>query len=688
MEASPSGSPPDSGHNADELRERLIAAEEELRALREGQRRLAHLYDAIRTKLEKQQFGQQQILQEIARQANEIKAAAGLSQHILQSRIWRTLVWLASIVLRIQNMKPQRPISHGTPAASGPIATPAPKAKPSAAKPILRASSSRYTQGTTTTGQWTETIRSVLAASPRPQGKTPRISIVTPTWNTKMSWFAEAALSVIEQSCPDWEWCIIDDGSTTTDFQELFSVLEETGQVKIQRLGHEGISQASNAGVESASGEYVCFLDHDDLLRPTAIEDCLEVLDQGFDAVYTDSDKVDEAGFRREPFHKPDWSPEYFRGVMYVGHLLCVRRSLALAVGGFDPHYNGVQDFEFMLRFSEKSQRIGHIGKVLYHWRAVPGSVAASTDAKDGLGRLQAEGVQAHLSRLALPATAAAQSISHRVRIVPLPMQTHPLLSIIIPTKDTPDVLESCLSGLFEKTTYPKFEIICVDNETTDPRALHILRSYPVKRVLFPGRFNFSRANNLGSCRASGEYLVFMNNDIEVITPDWAEELLYYARQDDVGATSGLLLYPDGSVQHAGVVLGCRGTADHVLRHARADSDGYAGSLSCAHEVSAVTAACTMLKKEIFDRVGGFNEHYFTAYQDVDLCLQLRSLGKGNIFTPRATFFHRESYSRGQYYDLVDRNLLLDRWEDVIASDPYYNPNFDVESCDYTLRSG
>jgi len=274
----------------------------------------------------------------------------------------------------------------------------------------------------------------------------------------------------------------------------------------------------------------------------------------------------------------------------------------------------------------------------------------------------------------------------HRVRIVPLPRSSHPVVSIVIPTKDAPEVLERCLSSIRQRTTYPAFEIVCVDNETSDPRALELLRTSPVKRLLFPGQFNFSRANNCGARRASGEYLVFMNNDIEVITPDWIQEMLYYAEQNDVGAVGGLLLYPDHTVQHAGVVLGCRGTADHVLRRAPANSDGYAGSLCCAREVSAVTAACAMLKREIFERIGGFNEHYFTTYQDVDLCLQLRSMGRRNMFCPRAAFLHLESYSRGSYYDFVDRNLLLDRWEEMIASDPYYNPNFDVEACDYSLR--
>lgn len=435
-----------------------------------------------------------------------------------------------------------------------------------------------------------------------------------------------------------------------------------------------------------ASAGFVCFLDHDDLLAPAALEECLAALAEGLDAVYTDQDKIDELGFRGDPFHKPDWSPEYLRGMMYVGHLLCVRRDLALLAGGFDPHFDGVQDFEFLLRYSERTQRIGHLSRILYHWRAVPGSLASSLDAKTGIDRLQAEAVQGQLDRLGLPGRAECGALPHRVRVVPLPLREHPRVSILIPAKDMPDVLETCLSSLFEKTSYPNFEVICIDHQTTDPRPSRLMTTYPVRRVRFAAQFNLSAASNFGARNARGEYLVFLNNDIEVITPRWIEEMLYYAAQDDVGAVGGLLLHPDGSVQHAGVVLGGRGTADHVLQHG-GDSDGYAGSLSCAREVSAVTAACMMVKKRLFDQAGGFHEHYSVAYQDVDFCLELRSMGMRNIFAASAVFLHPESCLQGSCYDLADRKLFLDRWKNVIhASDPYCNPNFDLHACDYSLK--
>jgi len=514
----------------------------------------------------------------------------------------------------------------------------------------------------------------------------PFISVITPTWNTKPEWFSELAVSLLEQSFLDWEWCIVDDNSSNISFQECFANLQ-LPNVQIERLKErKGISGATNHGLNMARGKFVCFVDHDDLLPRNALATCLESIDGGVDAIYTDSDKIDEQGRRSEPFHKPDWSPEYFRGVMYVGHLLCVRRQVALEIGGFDSQFDGVQDFEFFLRFSEKTDRIRHVPEILYHWRTVPGSVATQTDAKGDLGRLQRAAVQAQLDRLGLRADAKEGEYPHRVKIVPHPRVSWPKVSVIIPTKNSPDILRQSLYSLFARTTYSNFEVVCVDNETSDRQALEEMKNAPIQRVILSGQFNFSKANNLALQYSTGEYLVFMNNDIEVVSPDWIEQMLYYAEQADVGAVGALLVYPDGNVQHAGIVLGCRGTGDHVLRGIPGDADGYAGSLSCAREVTAVTAACLMLRRELFLSLGGLNEHFFTAYQDLDLCLRIRDQKKRIIFTPQARFVHRESVSRGKYYDFVDRNLLLDYWEPLIKQgDPYYNPHLSLEPCDYSL---
>lgn len=513
-------------------------------------------------------------------------------------------------------------------------------------------------------------------------------SIITPTYNTKPQWLAEAALSVLEQSFGNWEWCLVDDGSTD---RELLRLLEQLGsahrRVRVAFQENAGISAATNRALEMATGKFVCFLDHDDLLASDALARMQEKLSGGFDVVYSDEDKLEDAsGARVEPFFKPAWSPEYLRGVMYVGHLLCVRCEIAQRVG-FDSTYDGIQDFEFMLRVGESGANIGHLPEVLYHWRKTAGSIAENSDAKSGIDALQVRAVNAHLSRIGLPGRAETK-LPHRLRIVPFAREKHPRVSIIIPSRDAPEHVGRCLRTLFGNTSYPDFEVIVMDNDTSDPDAVRILAEHPIRRIPFPGKFNFSRANNQGVAAAEGEFIVFLNNDTEIITPGWLQHLLYYAGQQDVGAAGALLVYDDRTVQHGGVALGMRGTADHLMRDFPMGVDGYAGSLACAREVSAVTAACMMMRKSLFHETGGFNERYFTAYQDLDLCLRLRARGLRVVHTPEAVVVHHEWTSRKTYYDMVDRMLLLDQWEPVIeAGDPYYNRNLNLERGDYSPAS-
>ena len=523
----------------------------------------------------------------------------------------------------------------------------------------------------------------------RGRSQPPVISVITPTHNTKPEWIAEAGLSLLNQTFADWEWCIVDDHSDNRETKKLLELLTNvSGRIQISSSPDKGISAANNHALDLARGDHVCFLDHDDLLHPQALESIHRKLGEGYDVVYSDEDKLeDESGELVEPFFKPDWSPEYFRGAMYVGHLLCVQRDLAIKIR-FDSAFDGVQDFEFMLRLSESNPRIGHIPRILYHWRKTAGSVAEKTDAKPHLGLLQERAVNAHLERLKLPARAEQAQLPHRLKIVPTKRESYPRISIIIPTRDAADVLDHCLKSVFEKTSHPDFEVIVMDNETSDPIALDLMKSYPVRRIEFPGKFNFSRANNNGAAATTGKLLVFLNNDTEVVNPDWLQSLSYYAEQPDVGAVGALLVYDDRTVQHAGVALGMRGTADHTMRRFPIDVDGYAGSLVCAREVSAVTGACLMIDKQLFEQAGGFNPHFFTAYQDVDLCLRLRERGLRVIYTPQALLLHHESVSRQSYYDMIDRMLLLDLWEDVIErGDPYYNCNLDLERGDYSRRS-
>jgi O-antigen biosynthesis protein len=375
--------------------------------------------------------------------------------------------------------------------------------------------------------------------------------------------------------------------------------------------------------------------------------------------------------------------------VMYVGHLLVLRRSLVESLGGLDPAFDGVQDFELMLRVSERTDRIEHIPRVLYHWRKIPHSVAASLDAKEGISELQAAAVNRHLERSGARAFARPNpELPHRVLIHHKPRPRWPRVTVIVPTKDAPGQLGRCLDSIFSRSTYPNFGVVLVDNGTTDPEALRMFDRHPVEVLPFEEPFNFSRVNNVGACHADGDYVLFLNNDTEVQTPEWIEAMVNLAEPDGVGAVGPLLLYPNGRVQHAGVVLGLRGTADHIMRGFPASADGYAGSLSCTREVSAVTAACMLMRRGLFLDLDGFDEHFATHYQDVDLCLRIRRSGRRVLYTPRAVLRHDEGATRGDHYDHLDRALLLDAWGETIAcGDPYYNASLSLAGADYEPRA-
>ncbi|MBM3488315.1 MAG: glycosyltransferase, partial [Alphaproteobacteria bacterium] len=518
----------------------------------------------------------------------------------------------------------------------------------------------------------------------------PKVSIIMPVYNTPADLLDRAVASVRAQVYEDWELSIADDGSPDPATRAAVAALPALDpRIKLVRLDkNSGIAAASNRALDNATGEFVAFLDHDDEITDDALFECVAALNAHpeTDVFYSDEDKIDRARRPSEPFFKPDWSPELFRGVMYVGHFLFARRSLVEAVGRFDSAYDGVQDYELILRLSERARRIGHIPKILYHWRKIAGSIADSGEAKARIGERQAAAVNAQLARLGIGATAASHpSLPHRVILAPHPRARWPRVSIVIPSKDAPDYIGRCLRSIFATTTYPDFEVIVVDNGTTDPAALKVLGEHPITVVPFKEPFNFSRANNLGVAAATGAYVLLLNNDTEIVTPDWLKAMVHLFDARDVGAVGCLLLYPDRTVQHAGVVLGVRGTADHVMRRFPGEADGYAGSLACTREVSAVTAACMMLPRALYREIGGLDEAFRTIYQDVDFCLKIRRSGRRILVTPRARLVHHESVSRGEAYDHFDRALLVDAWKDTLAAgDPYYNPMLSLARADYS----
>lgn len=521
----------------------------------------------------------------------------------------------------------------------------------------------------------------------------PLISVVLPAYNTPLPYLERAVQSVRRQTYPGWELCLIDDASTAAagrDYLRTLAANDPRIKVRFEAV-NRGISATTNAGLALASGTFTALLDHDDELTPEALAEiaCTLLADPATDVVYSDQDKCDEAGRLFQPFHKPAWSPVYFLGVMYVGHLLVARTALLRQVGGCDPRFDRVQDYELMLRLGEATTRIAHVPKILYHWRTLPGSIALSSQAKGSVDSLQAAAVQAHLDRRNIALRAVSHpTLPHRVQLFPARKTPDPrLVSIIIPSRDAAGHIRRCLDSIYRLTTHPRFEVIVADNGTSDPAALAALAAHPIRRLDHSGPFHFSRINNAAARAARGDVLLFLNNDTEVLTPDWLQILLAHLDLPGVGAVGPLLLYPDRTVQHAGAALGLRGSCDHVMRNIDGSSDGYAGSLPCAREVTCLTAACLMVRTGLFRDLGGMEEGYASVYQDADLCLRIRDRGLVNLYAGNVVLHHHESVTRGRDYDFVDRAIFLDRWGAAVAAgDPYYNRNFTRNRGDYTPR--
>jgi len=433
-------------------------------------------------------------------------------------------------------------------------------------------------------------------------------------------------------------------------------------------------------------GEFVGFLDHDDTLTEDALLRVAQALtaEPDLDVVYSDSDKLTLHGVRADPFLKPDWSPVYALGAMYIGHLLVVRRSLAEAVGGFDPSFDTIQDFEFFLRVSERTDRIHHIPQTLYHWRAIPGSIAAGTDQKSDVAELQARAVTDHLRRLGVEAEAVPHpAIPHRAVLAPANGAATPAtVCIVIAAGGGDGGLGRLLSSIYELTSHPSFETVVVGRGETAPAGIpDRVRWVPGE----PGAFRRGRANNAGAAAGGGDRLLFLAEDIEVVEPDWIERLLLHAALPGVGAVGPLLVRPDGLVDQAGVAIGLRDPAAPMLAGFPADGDGYYGALPCAREVSALSADALLVGRQDFEAEGGFVELYSCEYEDFDLCQRLARRGLKSVYAPRPRLVnHRTPARRRAMTDAVDRALFVDCWYDgLMRGDPYFNPGFGQQLADY-----
>lgn len=532
----------------------------------------------------------------------------------------------------------------------------------------------------------------------------PLISIVIPLYNTPIPYLKELLDSVQAQTYPNFQLCLADgsDNSRTGDYIRENYGTDKRIQYKLLE-NNAGISENTNEAIKMATGEFIMFSDHDDTLAPNALFEIVKEMNEhpGTDVVYTDEDKVTMDGKRYfDPHFKPDFNLDMLRCNNYICHIFVVKREILEQVGMLRKEFDGAQDFDFILRCCEKAENIRHVAKILYHWRNHPASTAGNPESKMYAYEAGRNAVQAHYDRIGMKAEVSMTEQWGRYR-TKLFVEGEPLVTIIIPNKDHKKELKTCVDSLFEKTSYQNFEILIIENNSTGKEIFAYYKELEaahenVRVLTWEKEFNYSAINNFGAEHARGEYLLLLNNDIEVKTENWMEEMLSYCQREDVGIVGAKLLFPNEKIQHAGVILGMgpSGTAGHLFYNFPGDQFVYAGRSQTTQDLSAVTAACMMVKKELYQKVGGMDEAFQVAFNDIDFCLRVRETGKLVVFQAYAELYHHESLTRG--YETSQKNkkrfkeeikLFKTRWKDILeAGDPYYNPNLTLRRSDCTLR--
>jgi GT2 family glycosyltransferase len=519
----------------------------------------------------------------------------------------------------------------------------------------------------------------------------PRVSILTPTYDTGAEVLAATLRSVERQTFADWELCLADDASSAPHVREMLAeAAAREPRIRFrQRESNGGIVAASNDALAMAEGEFVALLDHDDLLHPEALELVLAAIDghSDVDYVYTDEDKIDEAGHHQGAFFKPDWSPERMRTQMYTCHLSVMRRALVEDVGGFDAGFEGSQDWDLVLRVTERARRVVHVPRVLYHWRMLATSTAgAGEEAKPWAYEAGTRAIQAHCERTGVPAAAERDTERPGVYRLHPRLTREPAVSIVIPTAGTVReiryeqtvLIEHCVESILEASTYANYEIVVVVDEGIDPEILGRLAERGGSRlrlVAFGEPFNFSKKINRGAVHAEGEMLLLLNDDMEVITPNWIERLVMYAGLPDIGAVGGRLIWEDGRLQHVGIAFENVGYPGHIYRGYAGEFNGYSNSVLVAQNFLAVTGACMMTGREDFESVGGFSTTFPINYNDMDYCLKLVAAGRRIAYDPDTILYHFESSSRSTDVEDWEKDQLRGRWLPISAPDPYSNPN-------------
>lgn len=542
----------------------------------------------------------------------------------------------------------------------------------------------------------------------------PKISILVPLYNTPENFLREMIESVTNQTYENWELCLADGSDKehayvadiVKEYQNQDEAYWKEGtRILYRKLNkNEGISGNTNQCLRMASGEYIGLFDHDDILHPSVLYEYVKVINEKqADYIYCDETTFKSGDINKmlTMHFKPDYAIDNLRANNYICHFSVFARELLDGTELFRPRFDGSQDHDMILRLTDRAKKVVHVPKLLYYWRSHPGSTAADIGAKPYAIEAAKGAVADHLRRhgfehFQITSTRAFETIFKiRYQII-----GSPLLSIVIANKDHKEDLKRCITSIMEKSTYENYEIIVVENNSTEKEIFdyyeELKENEKIRVITFEGPFNYSAVNNLGAANARGDYILLLNNDTQVITVNWMEEMLMYAQREDVGAVGAKLYYADKTIQHAGVVLalGAHRTAGHSHYKQHRDNLGYMGRLCYAQDVSAVTGACLLVKKSLFEEAGGLDESFAVSLNDVDFCLKLREKGYLNVFTPFAELYHFESISRGlddngekaQRYNR-ESEQFRDKWKDVLeAGDPYYNPNFSLDRSDFALK--
>lgn len=541
-----------------------------------------------------------------------------------------------------------------------------------------------------------------------------KFSIVVPLYRTPEKYLREMIQSVREQTYGNWELCLADGSGIQTQDEgvgktQLTDILTEysskDGRIRFLTLPENlGIAGNTNAALDMAKGDFIVLADHDDTLAPDALFECASVLEQypETELLYSDEDKISFSGKKYfEPNFKPDFNPDYLYGTNYICHLFVFRKDFYKRFGGFRPQFDGAQDYDLILRYTEKAENIRHIPKVLYHWRKNEGSTAADPEKKLYAYEHGAQALQEHWDRMGIPARVEMGEVYgtyHTIYQWPELKEQKPLISVLVPNKDHAEDLKKCLESVESHSAYRNLEWIIVENNSTEPETFALYRELEKKKnvriLTWDGPFNYSGINNLAAGEAGGEYLLLLNNDIIQIHPESIQEMLGICMRDDVAAVGAKLYYPDDTIQHAGVVLGVKGIADHAFKYLPSKVAGYGLRAITTQDYNAVTAACMLVKKKDFEAAGGLDPEFQVAFNDIDLCLRLRENGKLIVFTPFAEFYHCESKSRGA--DETPEHILrfqkeidafVERYRDLLEKgDPWYNPNLNLRAADFSLK--